>query len=218
MTRRVWSQAVVISVSNLKILIKDINSCCLVSFYDGAPLSRWCLSPGDSPSCRGWWGRARVMWPQHGPSPPTARQRTVLSFKLEFHHEMNLSGENILTCLIIERRNYQWLFIQTVSECWISQLIDLIILIMFLFSDIDECAIPELAAKCVENAECCNLPAEYVCKCRPGFEGDGQVECRGEPVDCVLLPLWLETGWEEEQAQSFTKGQGNKRMRGVGIR
>ena len=32
----------------------------------------------------------------------------------------------------------------------------------------------------MENAECCNLPAEYVCKCKPGFEGDGQVECRGE--------------------------------------
>ena len=51
---------------------------------------------------------------------------------------------------------------------------------ILLFSDIDECAIPELAGKCVENAECCNLPAEYVCKCRPGFEGDGQLECRGE--------------------------------------
>ena len=50
------------------------------------------------------------------------------------------------------------------------------------FSDIDECTIPELAAKCVENAECCNLPAEYVCKCKPGFEGDGQVECRGEKI------------------------------------
>ena len=56
----------------------------------------------------------------------------------------------------------------------------MIFFIIFLFSDIDECAIPELAAKCVENAECCNLPAEYVCKCKPGFEGDGQVECQGE--------------------------------------
>ena len=37
-----------------------------------------------------------------------------------------------------------------------------------------------MARKCVDNAECCNLPAEYVCKCKPGFEGDGQVECRGE--------------------------------------
>ena len=52
--------------------------------------------------------------------------------------------------------------------------------VKFLFPDIDECAIPELAGKCVDNAECCNLPAEYVCKCKPGFEGDGQVECQGE--------------------------------------
>ena len=51
---------------------------------------------------------------------------------------------------------------------------------LFFVLDIDECQIPELARKCVENAECCNLPAEYVCKCKPGFEGDGQVECRGE--------------------------------------
>ena len=50
----------------------------------------------------------------------------------------------------------------------------------FFVSDIDECKIPELARKCVENDECCNLPAEYVCKCKPGFEGDGQVECRSE--------------------------------------
>ena len=34
----------------------------------------------------------------------------------------------------------------------------------------------------MDNAECCNLPAEYVCKCKPGFEGDGQVECRGESM------------------------------------
>ena len=60
---------------------------------------------------------------------------------------------------------------------------------LFIFSDIDECAIPELAGKCVENAECCNLPAEYVCKCRPGFEGDGQVECRGEEQREIFLYL-----------------------------
>ena len=46
-------------------------------------------------------------------------------------------------------------------------------------ADIDECAVPALADKCVANAECCNLPAEYICKCKPGFEGDGLVECRG---------------------------------------
>ena len=47
-----------------------------------------------------------------------------------------------------------------------------------MLKDIDECAIPELASKCVRNAECCNLPAHYVCKCGKGFEGDGNVECR----------------------------------------
>ena len=31
--------------------------------------------------------------------------------------------------------------------------------------DIDECKDPELASLCVENAECCNLPAHSVCKC-----------------------------------------------------
>ena len=55
-----------------------------------------------------------------------------------------------------------------------------ILTMFFSFSaDIDECAVPALAGKCVANAECCNLPAEYICKCKPGFEGDGLVECRG---------------------------------------
>ena len=35
-------------------------------------------------------------------------------------------------------------------------------------------------SRCVRNAECCNLPAHFVCKCQPGFEGDGEVECRGK--------------------------------------
>lgn len=47
--------------------------------------------------------------------------------------------------------------------------------------DIDECKNPELAAKCVENAECCNLPAHYSCKCKPGFQGDGEKQCLGKP-------------------------------------
>ena len=42
--------------------------------------------------------------------------------------------------------------------------------------DIDECQDPVLAGTCVENAECCNLPAHFVCKCKEGFEGDGQKE------------------------------------------
>lgn len=43
--------------------------------------------------------------------------------------------------------------------------------------DIDECQDPSIAARCVENAECCNLPAHFVCKCKPGFEGDGEELC-----------------------------------------
>lgn len=49
-----------------------------------------------------------------------------------------------------------------------------------LFVDIDECEDPAIAARCVENAECCNLPAHFVCKCKPGFEGDGEELCLGE--------------------------------------
>lgn len=45
--------------------------------------------------------------------------------------------------------------------------------------DINECENPAIAARCVENAECCNLPAHFICKCNRGFEGDGEEECRG---------------------------------------
>ncbi|CAN7942616.1 unnamed protein product, partial [Ixodes pacificus] len=43
--------------------------------------------------------------------------------------------------------------------------------------DINECEIPALAALCVENAECCNLPGHYVCKCKHGFTGNATVAC-----------------------------------------
>ena len=46
-------------------------------------------------------------------------------------------------------------------------------------SDINECEDPAIAARCVEHAECCNLPAHFICKCNRGFEGDGEEECRG---------------------------------------
>lgn len=53
--------------------------------------------------------------------------------------------------------------------------------VLFLISmhpvDIDECQDPSIAARCVENAECCNLPANWACKCKPGFEGDGEERC-----------------------------------------
>lgn len=47
-------------------------------------------------------------------------------------------------------------------------------------ADIDECQDPNIAQRCVENAECCNLPAHFVCKCKPGFEGDGEERCAGK--------------------------------------
>ncbi|XP_071552987.1 uncharacterized protein [Panulirus ornatus] len=47
----------------------------------------------------------------------------------------------------------------------------------FSCSDIDECLIPELAARCAADAECCNLPAHYTCKCKEGFTGDGYQLC-----------------------------------------
>jgi hypothetical protein len=49
----------------------------------------------------------------------------------------------------------------------------------FFFADIDECLIPELASKCVANAECCNLPGHYFCKCKDGFTGQGDESCSG---------------------------------------
>lgn len=48
---------------------------------------------------------------------------------------------------------------------------------LFSLSDIDECQDPAVAARCVENAECCNLPAHFACKCKPGYEGDGEEQC-----------------------------------------
>ena len=55
-----------------------------------------------------------------------------------------------------------------------------------LFSDIDECQDPSIAARCVENAECCNLPAHFLCKCKDGYEGDGELQCTD--IDECLNP------------------------------
>uniref|UniRef100_A0A1A9ZCQ3 EGF-like domain-containing protein n=1 Tax=Glossina pallidipes TaxID=7398 RepID=A0A1A9ZCQ3_GLOPL len=43
-----------------------------------------------------------------------------------------------------------------------------------------------IAARCVENAECCNLPAHFLCKCKDGYEGDGEVLCTD--IDECLKP------------------------------
>lgn len=48
-----------------------------------------------------------------------------------------------------------------------------------IFLDVNECEDPTISARCVKNAECCNLPAHFICKCNRGFEGDGEEECRG---------------------------------------
>lgn len=50
----------------------------------------------------------------------------------------------------------------------------------FIYLDINECEDPTIASRCVQNAECCNLPSHFLCKCKPGFVGDGEVECRGK--------------------------------------
>lgn len=53
-------------------------------------------------------------------------------------------------------------------------------------ADINECDNPAFAARCVENAECCNLPSNFLCKCKPGYFGDGEVRC--EDVNECLIP------------------------------
>lgn len=58
-------------------------------------------------------------------------------------------------------------------------LISIISKFYFNIIDIDECADPSIAARCVANSECCNLPAHFVCKCNPGYEGDGEEHCQG---------------------------------------
>jgi hypothetical protein len=42
--------------------------------------------------------------------------------------------------------------------------------------DVDYCA---QGHECDENAECYNLKTTYMCKCKPGFQGDGS-HCTGE--------------------------------------
>lgn len=34
-----------------------------------------------------------------------------------------------------------------------------------------------MAALCGENAECCNLPGHFVCKCQSGFTGNATIAC-----------------------------------------
>ena len=41
----------------------------------------------------------------------------------------------------------------------------------------NECEEPVLAGLCVENSECINLPGHFLCKCKPGYFGDGTDKC-----------------------------------------
>lgn len=58
-------------------------------------------------------------------------------------------------------------------------------------SDINECDDPVLASRCVPNAECCNLPAHYLCRCLPGFQGDGEEECVGKTAKEDNAQYWI---------------------------
>ena len=42
-----------------------------------------------------------------------------------------------------------------------------------LFTDVDECTIPE-ASNCHQDANCINTRGSYVCRCKEGFLGDGK--------------------------------------------
>lgn len=42
--------------------------------------------------------------------------------------------------------------------------------------DVDYC---KEGHECDENADCYNLKTTYMCKCKPGFQGDG-LHCTGE--------------------------------------
>jgi len=53
-------------------------------------------------------------------------------------------------------------------------------------TDINECDDPAIARRCVENAECCNLPSNFLCKCKSGYIGDGEVHC--EDVNECTIP------------------------------
>ena len=61
----------------------------------------------------------------------------------------------------------------------------------FFFSDIDECA-NEFENNCNTNALCTNTEGSYVCRCKRGFEGNGQ-ECLGKRV-CLFAFSGLKKG------------------------
>jgi len=58
---------------------------------------------------------------------------------------------------------------------------------IFVPPDIDECA---NESRCVDNAQCNNLPGTYNCTCKNGFSGNGSVSCEGK-VRLSLNTLYL---------------------------
>lgn len=64
--------------------------------------------------------------------------------------------------------------------------IRVLVIYKIISADINECDDPVLAGRCVENAECCNLPSNFLCKCKAGYIGDGEVHC--EDVNECAIP------------------------------
>lgn len=44
--------------------------------------------------------------------------------------------------------------------------------------DVDECV--DNPTACHINAVCLNTEGSYICSCKPGFQGDGKNNCKGE--------------------------------------
>jgi len=61
--------------------------------------------------------------------------------------------------------------------------------------DIDECSAE--ASPCDENADCTNTDGSYICNCKQGFDGDGEV-CEGKTVPSSIDMFFV----EENQSKS----------------
>ena len=59
---------------------------------------------------------------------------------------------------------------------------------VFVLPDANECSLR--THFCDSNADCINTVGSYICQCRSGFSGDGQV-CTGNFIDYYLYFLML---------------------------